>query len=308
MDGVLNIDKPVGPTSHDVVARVRRAIGQHRIGHTGTLDPLASGVLPLVVGRATRLARFLSTSDKTYDATIRLGIETATYDAYGGETRRWHGAEWPTAERIRAALEVFRGEFAQQPPPFSAKKLRGVPAYKLARDSKPPVLDAVKVRVEHLDLLLAVGDEVRLRVRCSAGFYVRSLAHDFGLALGCGAHLAALRRLRSGEFDVADAIPLDTVERDPLEAERRLVPLDRLLASIPGARLTDRGASRASHGQAIMLEDVERDSDDVADPRWLLSAPGGSRFVRLLAPGGRLVAIAVADAHGWPLRPTVVVV
>src|SRR5688572_25981171 len=211
MDGVLVIDKPQGPTSHDVVAVARRALREKRIGHTGTLDPMATGVLPLVIGKATRLSALLSSDEKEYEADVRLGGATATYDA---ADRLAAGAPPPPdpgidRSAIDTVLESFRGTFEQVPPPFSAKKVAGTPAYKLARMEQPAPLTAVAVTVHALDVLTYGDGLLRLKVRTSAGFYVRALAHDIGVQLGCGAHLEGLRRTRAGVFAVGAAIGLE---------------------------------------------------------------------------------------------------
>lgn len=292
LDGVLVLDKPVGPTSHDVVARARRALGTPKIGHTGTLDPLASGVLPLVIGRATRLARFLSASVKEYEATVAFGRATDTCDAAGETTSE--SVERPSASAVEAALAAFRGAFAQTPPVFSAKKIDGERAYRLARQAAPVAPAPVTVTVEALDLIEYGRDAVRLRMRVSAGFYVRSLAHDLGVALGCGGHLAALRRTRAGAFTLADALGFDRLtpgHRDALAA--CLLPLERMLPDLPEARLTDAGRVRVGHGRDV-------GPGDLAGPAPLTTGP-----VRLMGPDGRLVAIAEA-APGGALHPSVV--
>src|SRR5437667_4675740 len=198
MDGLLIIDKPKGPTSHDVVARVRRAIGERRVGHTGTLDPAASGVLPLVIGRATRLARFLSAGDKCYEAVIRLGFSTDTGDATGTPLSTAPRGPMPSRADIDSALDAFRGTFMQQPPAYSAKKVDGTRSYRLARRSKrqsprvsarPALPAAVQVATRATDIVSVEDGTLTLRVSCSAGFYVRSLAHDLGERLGTGGHL-----------------------------------------------------------------------------------------------------------------------
>jgi len=206
VDGLLVIDKPAGPTSHDVVARLRRVLRERRIGHTGTLDPGATGVLPLVLGRATRLARFLSARDKQYEAVIRLGTATDTYDASGATVGPRHQGAWPSRSEIEAVLDTFRGTSLQQPPAFSAKKIKGKRSHKLARGrsgvgvgsewgrSPSQFLPApVAVTAHVIDLISVEDDLVTLRIDCSAGFYVRSLAHDLGDRLSVGAHLTALR-------------------------------------------------------------------------------------------------------------------
>ena len=219
IEGVLVVDKPKGMTSHDVVAVVRRILKERRVGHTGTLDPLATGVLPLVIGRATRLARFLSAERKRYEATIALGVETDTFDAEGsaagGARFENPAAPLPDEAAVRAALQRFVGTFSQVPPAYSAKKVGGVAAHRLARrGAAVDDLPAVEVTVH--DLLVTDYREptVQVTLEVSSGFYVRSLAHDLGRALGCGAHLAALRRTACGEFDLSSAVPLDGLDVD----------------------------------------------------------------------------------------------
>jgi tRNA pseudouridine55 synthase len=304
MDGILIIDKPVGPTSHDVVARVRRALGEQRIGHAGTLDPQATGVLVLVVGRATRLARFFTGEDKSYDAAIRLGIATDTYDAAGRVVAvspavpgpgAGAGVVLPDREAVSKALAAFVGTYPQTPPAFSAKKVAGVRAYARARqgapvEPKPAVVSAHEIALESVEAGL-----VRLRIRCSAGFYVRSLAHALGERLGVGAHLEALRRTRAGSFDISQAASLEAVEQEGTAATRRLVPLAGALPDLPAATLTDDGVRRVRHGVTLAAADFP------APP------PGGSGPVRLLGPDGRLVAIARAGAAPGVLHPFVVI-
>ena len=206
IDGVLLIDKPTGPTSHDVVARIRRVTGQRGVGHTGTLDPLASGLIVLVLGRATRLSSVLTGTDKTYEATVRLGFATATDDALGQPLSEMTPAvvsgvgPGPSDEAVRRALEGFCGTFDQTPPSHSAKKVGGVKAYDAARRDSPLLLAPTSVTVRSLEWTGRDGDSLNLRVTATAGFYVRALARDIGVRLGCGAHLTALRRLQSGPF------------------------------------------------------------------------------------------------------------
>ena len=212
VDGVLVVDKPAGPTSHDIVDRARRALGTRRVGHTGTLDPFATGVLPLCLGRATRLARFLTAGEKTYRATLRLGFATTTDDLTGeplGEPRRVE----LTDESLRAALAGLVGRFDQVPPAFSARQVDGRRLYELARRGEATARAATPVEVQALDLVSRAGDTLELEVRCSAGTYVRAIARDLGEQLGCGAHLVALRRTRSGGFGLDQAVPGDSFER-----------------------------------------------------------------------------------------------
>jgi tRNA pseudouridine55 synthase len=292
MNGVLVVDKPAGPSSHDVVARIRRTLRTPAVGHTGTLDPLASGVLPLVVGKATRLARFLSADDKEYVAHVRFGVATSTFDA---EERP---AEIEVPDLTRAAVESllneFRGTYRQLPPAFSAKKIKGQPAYLLARARQPVAVLPVEVTVSALELQSFEHGTARLRVVASSGFYVRVLAHDLGQRAGCGAHLAALRRIRAGEFSLADAVSLDVAEREGTEAGRRLIGLERLLSHLPAAVLNERGLRRAAHGNLLSSDDFLRAPD-----------PAQTNRVRLFDPAGSLLAIAEPRAGGI-LHPSVV--
>lgn len=310
MDGLLIVDKPTGPTSHDVVARVRRLLGESRVGHTGTLDPAASGVLPLVLGRATRLAQFLSQSDKVYEATITLGVSTDTCDALGRRVGAAYEGPFPAMDAVDRALDQFRGSFSQQPPAFSAKKVDGRRSYKNAREARkvstlPGPLGPsersesrgpapVVVTAHAIDLLRVDGAHAQLRVHCSAGFYVRSLAHDLGERLGTGGHLSALRRTRSGQADIARAVPLEDLERDVSLAARVAVPLGEMLPELPSLVLTPEGAKRAIHGQDLGPRDALRSSGE--------SAP----LVRLLDAGGDLLAIAEAGRAPGLLHPFVV--
>jgi tRNA pseudouridine55 synthase len=294
-DGVLVVDKTEGPTSHDVVTLARRALGVSRIGHTGTLDPMATGVLPLVIGRATRLAQFLTASDKTYEATIAFGRTTDTYDASGKiattSDRR------PTRDQLASAIEKYRGTFEQTPPVFSAKNIDGERSYDLARRGKMKAgtePKAVSVTVKRLEILSFEGDSARLEMQVTAGFYVRALAHDLGTALDCGAVLSALRRTRSGEFGLDRAVPLADVLQSPRASlVARALPLASLLSELPAVTLRgEANVDRVKNG-------VEVAPDDVLTPLTTL-AP----IVRLLGPEGGLVGLAKPGKvpgflHGW---------
>jgi tRNA pseudouridine55 synthase len=318
MDGLLIIDKPAGPTSHDVVARMRRVLGERRIGHTGTLDPGASGVLPLVLGRATRLARFLSAGNKQYEAVVRFGVATDTYDAQGTPTGGVPAGRVPTREEIEAALDAFRGTFLQQPPAFSAKKIAGRRSYVAARASRsarpappahpappaPPALptsaalpDPVSVTAHRVDIVNVAADCVTLHVECSAGFYVRSLAHELGVRLAVGAHLAALRRTASAGLTLDDALPLEVAERNRDEAIAAVVPLDRMLLGLASVVLTEAGVERAIHGQDIGAAQVTTGPL----PPFSMLHP-----IRLIDQRGHLVGIAELAATPGLLHPSVV--
>jgi tRNA pseudouridine55 synthase len=213
VNGLLVIDKPGGMTSHDVVNRLRRITGEQSIGHLGTLDPMATGVLPLLMGKFTRLAQYFSAAEKSYTGSIRFGFATDTYDAEGEPT----GPDrWPkvavTLEQVRAAAVRFHGETEQMPPQFSAKKVDGQPAYKSAREGKPVALKPARIRIDAFVIERLDGPEATFRVDISAGGYVRAVAHELGHDLGCGAHLSRLRRTRAGAFVLADAHPLGELE------------------------------------------------------------------------------------------------
>jgi tRNA pseudouridine55 synthase len=301
MDGVLVVDKPVGPTSHDVVARMRRAIGERRIGHTGTLDPAASGVLPLVIGRATRLARFLSASDKCYEALVRLGFSTSTGDAHGEPASAPFTGPLPSRETVEEALNTFRGTFLQQPPAYSAKKIDGRRSYKIARAASRrdahTLPEPVAVTAHAIDITSIHGDVIALRVECSAGFYVRSLAHDLGESLGTGGHLIGLQRTAVGDFALPQAVPLATAERDRAATVAAIVPMPRLLLRLSSVVLTVEGTRHAVHGRDL-------------GPGDFAVAPTIPRhsWVRLLDQRGDLVGVARPVAPSGLLHPAVVLI
>ena len=311
MNGVLVVDKPEGPTSHDVVARVRRATGQRRIGHTGTLDPLATGALALVLGRATRLVQFLSSDRKEYIAHVRFGVASPTYDREGVDAaaRAAADANMPGIDRtaLDRALALYRGTFEQTPPAFSAKKVAGTRAYRLARAGEPAEVKPVRVTVDELTLIDCARNLAVLRLACSSGFYVRTLAHELGERLACGAHLEALRRTRAGEFALDDAVLLEEVERDPAVAERRLIPMDRLLPGLPAVVLTERGAERAAHGNTLSPQDIAHPLPAGTLPGAARGDSGEGTRIRLFDPQGVLVAIAQTRSAGF-LHPAVVLV
>lgn len=315
MDGLLVVDKPAGPTSHDVVDRVRRALGERRVGHTGTLDPAATGVLPLVVGRATRLARFLSESDKSYEAVFRLGVATDTDDAQGAAIGAPYQGAPPSYQAINRALDAYRGTFLQTPPAYSAKKIDGVRSYQLARsasrravvsavdvlpDPPGPAPRSVQVTARTIDLIAVDGPTVTVTVTCSAGFYVRALARDLGDCLGVGAHVGSLRRTRSGDITLERAIALDEIDRDPERGRRAVTPLSAMLPGFESVTLTLEGVQRALHGCDVGPADIEQGT-----PRFLDQGPFPF-FVRLIDPAGDLVAIASPARASGLLHPAVV--
>lgn len=259
VNGLLIIDKPGGMTSHDVVARVRRATGEKSIGHLGTLDPMATGVLPLLLGKFTRLAQYYGASEKAYTGTIRFGFATDTYDAEGAALGEPVPLKFDMTG-LRKLAERFQGDVEQMPPPYSAKKIAGQPAYKQARAGETPKLKAVPVIIAEFELEEKHGDCVTFRMRISAGGYVRSVAHELGHFAGCGAHLASLRRTVAGAFTLADAMPLEQVEALAAagELEARMPHPREILAELPAVTVDEKTAARLRNGMQVNLPNFSR--------------------------------------------------
>jgi tRNA pseudouridine55 synthase len=259
VDAVLIVDKPAGFTSHDVVARVRRILGEKSVGHLGTLDPMATGVLPLVLGRFTRLAQFYNEADKRYEGVVRFGWATDTYDAEGQPA----GPKQPvnvSLDQVQDAAAEFIGEIAQYPPPFSAKKIAGIPAHRLARKGQPVELKPKQVEIKALEFYDCDGQTVHFRAWVSSGTYLRSLAHDLGKKLGPGGHLAALKRTAVREFTIDEAHDLERLEQaqaantlDELFLHPRLV-----LPEFPAVVASPESAARIRHGGAVNLPEFSK--------------------------------------------------
>ena len=304
-DGIIIIDKTAGWTSHDVVACARRILREKRVGHTGTLDPFATGVLVLLVGRATRLAQFLAGAEKEYEATVRLGYATDTGDLTGAPRGPVAGAEglMVLAEsEFEAALASLRGEREQVPPMYSAKKVGGKKLYELARRGEEVERKAARVTVREFEILPDEAGgwlrrnedgtcDLRTRVVCSAGTYVRVLAESLGAALGTGAHLSALRRTRAGEFGLAGAVTPEGLERLAEAGGKFIVPMEAALPRLPAAHLTAEEARRARHGAAVGA---------VPPAGWEDGA-----HVSMLDESGALLAVGVYDAGAGLVRPRV---
>jgi tRNA pseudouridine55 synthase len=316
MDGVLIIDKPVGITSHDVVARVRKITGHRRVGHTGTLDPFATGVLVVLVGRATRLAQFLSGAEKEYEAVIRLGYATDTGDITGvrieKESPESHARTQSThsirEEEIETALASLRGEIEQTPPMYSAKKVAGRKLYELARRGEEIERQPVRVNVSefetfaHAGALLTPNDDgshdLRVRVVCSAGTYIRTLAEDFGQKIGVGAHVAELSRTRAGQFQIGDAITLDRLNEEAQSGSlaQAFISPDAALSSLPALQLGVDAARQVGQGIDVQVEDAKAS-------HWPNAQP-----VRLRSADGQLIAVGIFDEHRRIIHPQVVIV
>lgn len=283
--GLMVVDKPVGPTSHNVVSLVRRGTKIRKVGHAGTLDPRASGVLVLCLGAATRLSEYLSTSDKCYEAVIRFGSTTRTYDSDGEVTRR--SGLVPPLKDIEQALPAFLGEISQVPPPFSAIKIRGKKAYEMARQGQDVDLQPRKVTIHHLDVAAYAPPDLSIAIECSAGTYIRSLAHDLGERLGSGAHLAGLRRSRSGPFSLDDAIPLPKLEVAFLTGkwEQYVRPAADALPEFRSVAVDAEGLELIRFGHRIPAE------------------PGSSGMAKAVGPDGELIAILEAVEGGAEWHP-----
>jgi tRNA pseudouridine55 synthase len=281
VDGVIVVDKPRDWTSHDVVNKMRRIAGTRKIGHLGTLDPGATGVLPLVVGRATRLAQFYTRNDKIYEGVIHFGYSTNTYDADGEPTSDAIDVTLDRA-RLEEILGQFRGPFSQIPPPVSAKKIGGKPAYELARKNEPVELKPVEVEVYALDVLGIEGCEAEVRVHCSSGTYLRSIAHDAGRTLGCGAFLKSLRRTASGDFKIESARTLEALAElaGSNRLEEALIPAAQLLPEFPMELVDSITAGQIRNGRDFRVSPFQSHK--------------GARYVKAVTRQGDLVAIGEA--------------
>jgi tRNA pseudouridine55 synthase len=292
ISGVVVVDKPSGPTSFDVVRRVKGLFKAKRCGHTGTLDPTATGVLPICIGDATKIASFVSEGEKEYDAVVRLGETTDTQDA-AGRTLEKRPIEGVTHERALAALSEFVGLVEQTPPMYSARKVEGKRLYELARAGEEVDREPRQVHIDEAKLISFRPPDMGIFVRCSKGTYLRTLAHDLGQKLGCGAHLRELKRVRVGPFAIEDTVGLDTLmaaaKEGPASLDRHLFPISRALSELAELQLDTPLARRVAHGHAPGPADLSR-----------LRAPPFSRGrkVRLIDPEGRVLAVGESDGVG----------
>ena len=292
--GVLIIDKAAGMTSHDVVAVVRRILGIRQVGHFGTLDPFATGVLPLSVGKATRFAQFYLKSRKAYEGALRFGFPTDTYDATGKPTSEPAPVEL-NAQALEGVFRSFTGRIMQTPPPFSAKRVGGKRAYELARRHQPVELKPVEVEIYALELVGAEGDSAHFAVECSGGTYVRSLAHDIGQKLGCGAHLGELRRTAVAEFNQSRAVTLEQLDvstREGTPGDFR-VPLEALLPDCPELVVRGREEKSVRHGQMFELAQALRPGRGTMPGRFPVVS-----LLKILNAERRLIAVARHVAGG----------
>lgn len=278
LSGVIVVDKPAGMTSHDVVNRLRRLTGIRKIGHLGTLDPFATGVLPLMIGRVTRLAQFFVRNDKVYEGVIRFGCATDTYDRDGKPASVPVAVTLDPAD-VQQRLSAFVGCISQVPPPVSAKKVGGVPAYKLARKNLPVELAPVNVEIYSIDLLWCEGNQAGVRVHCSAGTYVRAIAHELGQAIGTGAFLDELRRTASGGFDLSMGHTLEKLGELAADGrlEEALIPGGQLLPEFPSERVNAETAGQIRQGRDFRTSPFRAHSD--------------ARYIKAVTDDGQLIAI-----------------
>jgi len=289
LDGFLVVDKPAGMSSHQVVAMLRRTLGEKKIGHTGTLDPFATGVLPIALGEGTKAITFLDESVKEYRATMRLGISTDTQDLEG-EILEQRGWSHVTREAVESLVQAFSGNLLQVPPMFSALKRDGVPLYKLARKGETVEREPRAITVHSLEMERIELPEVSFTVRCSRGTYVRTLAHDMGESLGCGAHLLALRRTKSGPFSLENSFTLDEIAVGPPRevAVRHFVPVRTALAHLPELELTPAGSARVRNGIPPLEGDLASGSAIPSSGRVILTSDGTIAAVaEVILPGER---------------------
>lgn len=292
MDGVLIIDKPAGITSHDVVARVRKILKTRRVGHTGTLDPFATGVMVVLVGKATRLAQFLDKDEKEYKATVRFGFETDTGDLTGTPTSEVQSSRSITGDDLNRVLPTFIGESEQTPPMYSAKKVAGKKLYEHAREGNTVDRAPQRILIRELELMNVLDDTAGVRVVCSAGTYIRTLAEDIGRVLGTGAHLADLRRTRAGRFDLSQSVTLDELA-DESVPDAKFLAVETAVSHLPLMRLLAARVGPTKSGLSTRVASGTFDDHEA---------------VRMLDDDGQLIAVGIYNADEASVKPKVVLV
>ncbi len=302
MDGLLIIDKPAGLTSHDVIARVRRILKTKRVGHTGTLDPFATGVMVILVGKATRLAQFLDKDEKEYEATVRFGFETDTGDRTGSPSSKVQSPKFVKIEEIVGVLGAFRGEIEQTPPMYSAKKIEGKKLYELARKGIEVERKAVRIKISKLEVYEIPNDnadrtdiglwtwDFGLTVACSAGTYIRTLAEDIGRAVDSAAHLAELRRTRAGKFELANSVTIDELQ-DAEEPKSYLIPMEEAVSHIPSLVLNADRAAKTLNGLSSRIFDLEFKSGEA---------------IQMVNEDGEIIAIGFYNEAEKTVQPKIV--
>ncbi len=306
MDGLILVDKPQNFTSHRVVLQMRTLLGIKKVGHYGTLDPLATGLIVLAAGKATRLFPFFSKADKSYKARIRFGYSTDTYDSTGKPTSK-EGATYPSRSRLLKGIRGFLGEIEQLPPPYSAKKYKGKPLYALARQNKEFELKPSRVIVHDLRLISYEAPFLEFEVECSSGTYIRSLAHDLGQVLSCGAHLDRLVRTSVGNFRLENAFSMETIAEYAAQGkiDRCLIPMELLLPEFPKVVLEEHGTFLARNGNLIFPENVLKVINQESSQIPLLLEE--KTIFRLFSIDGQLLAFGRKDPEKNGIHPFLVI-
>jgi tRNA pseudouridine55 synthase len=307
MDGLILIRKPVGPTSHDVVARLRKIFGQRKIGHFGTLDPSAAGLLLVALGKTTKFFPFFSHMDKTYEGRMRLGFSTDTYDRTGRPTSE-ESREFPALSAVEQALKSFEGKFFQLPPPYSAKKFRGKPLYVYARKNKSMELRPFPAIVHFFRLKDYAPPHLDFEVRCSSGTYIRTLAHDLGRQLGCGAHVAVLVRTDIGGYQLSESLSIEELEvyYETGEIWKFLRPMETLLPFFPKIVLHETGVRLVQNGSSVSAEHIVLSEPAALNPSASLGEH--PQVFRLFGPEGRLLALARKSSSADAFAPFLVLI
>lgn len=307
MDGIVLIDKPQKYTSHDVVSEIKKILRAKKAGHFGTLDPLATGLMVVAVGKATKLFPFYSKSEKVYKGRIRLGFSTDTYDSSGKPVSE-EKKEYPQRDGLLQSMKKYEGELEQIPPAYSAKKYRGKPLYALVRRKKEFELKPIQVFIRYFRLTDYSPPFLEFEVHCSSGTYIRSLAHDLGQSLGCGAHLIELTRIASGDFQIKESYTLEKIKKLAEEGkfDEFLIPIERLLAEFPKIVLDGRGTALARNGNMVFPENILKITN--GEPAF----PGPSQlretFFRMFSPDEKLIAIAKQVPEKNSFHPFLVII
>ena len=306
MDGLILVNKPQDITSHDVVVKIRRILGKQKVGHYGTLDPLAKGLVVIAVGKTTRLFPFYSKKDKSYTGRIRLGFSTDTYDSTGKPTSP-ENEEFPQKAALLKAMKKFIGEIEQVSPAYSAKKYKGKPLYELARGKKEFELKSSRVFIHYFDLTKFTPPELQFKVECSSGTYIRSLAHDLGQHLGCGAHLSELIRTSVGNYSLDKSLGLETIRQlnEEGKIEKFLIPLEFLLPEFPKIVLNERGSVLAKNGNRVTLEGILKILSDASPTKDAFEKK--ENLFRLFSLEGKFLAVAKSTPDKKEFHPFLVI-
>ncbi len=307
MDGIILVNKPKNLTSHDIVEKVRALLNEKKVGHFGTLDPMATGLILLGIGRATKLFPFYAKLTKVYTGQIKLGYSTDTYDSCGKATSE-KKAEYPSEKKVREILKTFEGNISQVPPPYSAKKYKGKPLYKHARKNIKIKLPPIAIKIHYLNLLKYAPPAIDFETKCSSGTYIRSLAHEIGKKAGCRGHLSALKRTHIASFSIDDSLTLEKISSmaHKKRTQEYVLPLENLLPQFPKIILSEQGALKAKNGASIKPEDIMNIGSE-SIPNNKQGSSENSQIFRLFSPEGKLIALATKKQERKGLHPFTVI-